>query len=199
VGCSAAAGAHAANVMVSRCILLKWLGIALGHLTVLEQPASSVMQHHFRFQELIRNRRLWMSKHCLGMFGGESAKPIMLFASRPVMGNLDTFRVRTWNPVSEGICKYHTDSEGIRRSTGSDGLKGTQAYPRAFGEGVAQVFVQTRASLIQTTPLLADTPIDVAALFSGDLLDAWPDANLAVVLSRLETIACRVRPADAVR
>ena len=38
--------------MVSRVMLLFRLGIALGLVVFLEQPASSLMQQYFRFQEL---------------------------------------------------------------------------------------------------------------------------------------------------
>jgi hypothetical protein len=53
------------------------------------------------------------------MLGAESTKPIMLFCNRPLLHQLERHRIRDWNPVSEGVCVYHTDDFGIKRSTGA--------------------------------------------------------------------------------
>ena len=47
------------NLMVSRCIALIHLAAARGLVWVLEQPSSSLMQYHPRFQQLIRDTQVW--------------------------------------------------------------------------------------------------------------------------------------------
>jgi hypothetical protein len=185
-------GAQAANTMVSRCILLKWVAGALGHLTILEQPTSSLMQHHMRFQHFLAARRLWLTKHTLGMFGAESTKPIMLFCNQPILHALDRHRTRDWNPVSDGVCVYHTDEFGIKRSTGAAGLKDTQAYPDPFGVGVAAVFDECRPQLLQHAARLSPTPIDLHELFTCEC-DPWVDANLCGPFRRLVELNASLR------
>jgi hypothetical protein len=180
-------GARAANVMVSRVMLLMGLAINRGLVAILEQPTSSLMQHHSRFQQLIRSHSLWLSKHCLGNFLGESQKPIMLFCNFPFLGEINLYRSRLWVPRSDGVATHYTDDHGVKRSTGASGLKDTQSYPRPFGRAVARVYDDHRADVLVTVNHTPGDPIDLDVLF-GDCADTWDDANLHGVLSALSLL-----------
>ncbi len=176
--------AQGANIMVSRVMLLMWLAIHRGIIVMLEQPVSSLMQHHHRFQDLIRANRLWVSKHTLGLFYGESAKPIMLFCNWPFVNGVNDYQARAWCPVSSGVYTAHVDDLGRKRTTGASGLKATQAYPREFGRAVARVYDEHRAEVLAAIPAVSLMPLDMDMLY-GSCDDTWGDANLDGVLGLL--------------
>jgi hypothetical protein len=119
----------------------------------------------------------------LGFYGAESRKPIMLFCNHPLLQSLESHRTTDTCPVSDNVCRYHTDEFGIKRSTGDANLKATQTYPVGFGIGVAAVFCECRPTLLGIAPRLSPVPIDLVGLFSDT--DDWPDANLSGVFARL--------------
>jgi hypothetical protein len=176
-------GARHANCMLSRVVLMYRIAISRGLIVVLEQPSSSVMVHHRRFQQLIRAVPIYRSDHCLGQFYGDSRKPIMLLSNVPCFAAVNEFIARHWIPASEGVYRPHIDLHGNRRTTGLQGLKETQSYPRAFGRAVARVY----CNYCRENPpsgASASTPIDLPSV-SSVCDDQWDDVEASGTIAVL--------------
>jgi hypothetical protein len=191
LGFADSVGARDANRMLCRVMLLMQLAISAGLVAVLEQPVSSVMQHHSRFQALLGSTMIFRSEHLLGQFGGESRKPVMLFSNVPIWHRVNEFIIRDWVPASHGLVyRPHTDVHGFRRTTGLRGLKSTQAYPRAFGRAVAAVYHAHRGVFAQPTGQHAVPLIDLRRIAQFASTDTWEDAGLHEVLQLLRELVC---------
>ena len=73
---------RAANMMVSRCILLIYLLEAKGCTWSLEQPCSSCLYCHPRFQQMLADMRCYRVCLKMGDFGGPTAKPSLIYSNR---------------------------------------------------------------------------------------------------------------------
>jgi hypothetical protein len=76
----------------------------------------------------------------LGRFGGESAKPLTLYSNKMFISELPSYYTHKKAPRSQGICQHWVGDDGRIMVRGSHGLKGTQAYPRAFGQALALLY-----------------------------------------------------------
>ena len=65
---------EAANIMVSRTVLLMWIGIAKTLFMVTENPRGSLLEMHRRFQEFLRAHSMYRSSQYLCNHGAESDK-----------------------------------------------------------------------------------------------------------------------------
>ena len=70
-----------ANLMTARVILLMRLALACGQACVLENPASSLIEFHPRFQAFLVDYVIYRVKLNLGDFGAPTKKPIMLYCT----------------------------------------------------------------------------------------------------------------------
>ena len=113
----------AGNIMLCRVMILYTIAIARGLLAILEQPSSSLMQHHWRFQQLIRNHAMYMTHHYLGYFLAESPKPIKLYSNWPILQTVNNYKTRSWLPESEGVYQQWVGDDGRKRVAGDTGLK----------------------------------------------------------------------------
>ena len=69
-----------ANKMVSRSTLILWLQVALGILILVEQPAGSLMEMHFRLKEWIARCNIFRISINMDEFGGGSKKPVWIYS-----------------------------------------------------------------------------------------------------------------------
>jgi hypothetical protein len=183
---------RSANTMTSRVLLLYWLAHARGCFVILEQPHSSLMFLHPRFQQLIARVPIFNTKLFLGHYLAESAKLIMLYCNHPEVANLHHYRLRRWLPTSSGVCTYVKDEFGIVKVSGSYGLKNTQSYPLGFGYIVARVYdsaVGVLRDRLRAREFSAGTScVDWVWLWSP-LDDDWGDAALQEPASVLRELA----------
>lgn len=128
------------NRMASRVMLLWWLCAARNIWCILEQPASSILHLQHRFQELIKKRTVWRTRQCLGLFGAESPKPVVLYSNKMYIGQLGRHVVTHKLPVSRGVTTVVV-KDGSKKITGAAGLKDTQTYPKPLGVAVANVYL----------------------------------------------------------
>ena len=184
------------NVMVSRVVLLFALAHDFGHLVIVENPLTSLMHLHPRFQWLMTTIRIFRTVVSLGCFGGESTKNVCLWSNRPEVGYVNSYAPRTWAPTSMGITCERKREDGTREVNGAHGLKATQAYPVLFGAAIARLYNVLRPALADAWQSVlvrergcADGHITLDLLVnnigdpSGD--DAWNDALLDSVLDYL--------------
>lgn len=129
------------NRLVSRILFLIELAVFWGCFWLLEQPASSVLEQHPKFQK--RRRRLGVQQVFLWMksYGANSPKPTVLYGNAPYIDALRTCLQR-WQVVSDARLNITNKSvdpiTGETKVSGGCGLKATQAYPPLFGVTVAQ-------------------------------------------------------------
>ena len=89
-----------------------------------------------------------------------------------------------------------TDQDIVTKShdgkvSGSKGLKGTQTYPRGFGEATAELFLSNAANAALAPDPTSDT--DDSDVLERDYpwnTDTWDDAELQHVVRDLEMPRC---------
>ena len=66
-----------ANVMVARVVAIVMVIAARGGRWLIEQPATSLLSQHVRWQWLLRSgtMRIFKTAFCMGAYGGSTAKP----------------------------------------------------------------------------------------------------------------------------
>lgn len=116
---------------------------------VLEQPLSSLLLHHPAFVHIERKAaelgmRLIRIETYQGCFGADTLKPTMLASSDLAVQAMVRQHPGQHAFAPSDTCRKGTrDSDGRKTDTGNkDTLKGTQTYTEAFGEAVAQMFLE---------------------------------------------------------
>lgn len=165
-------------------ILILCLFDAMGVLWVVEQPAGSFMQFWPRFEWFIGSRVMY--RHSLKMwdFGANSTKPTWLYSNMPWIRQLDDFRPVLQERSTKKLVDSWQASDGKQKCQGNRNTKGSQAYPRGFGEAFEELMSDHVNDILlssqgcQSRALLSAAPVP-----KGD--DHWCDANLLPVLARL--------------
>lgn len=169
------------NQLSSRVVLLIMVGILVSNVRMLtEQPASSIMEHHPRwnllanmFGDVFHTVRIWMKP-----YGAGSPKPTLLYGTMEeaerLFVPLDLNEPNTVHPTT-----VTEDSFGRRMVSGTDHLKGTQAYPPEFGLAVAKTFFNN------IVPDGHGSPLDQLVHNVAVSNDMWDDADLALIAKDL--------------
>jgi hypothetical protein len=115
-----------ANTMVSRMCLCILFGVCLNLDWILEQPLSSIMTSHPRFQVLLNMSELGAIKHIMevhtwmGSFGGFSPKPTMLVGTPVWLSRLA--RTLPWADRARfkntELTEYYFNSAGTKKFHG---------------------------------------------------------------------------------
>eukprot|EP00969_Alexandrium_andersonii_P304080 13441864-Alexandrium_andersonii.AAC.1 len=98
--------------MLARVVLLIYILHVNGVMVVLEQPASSLMAYHPRFQRLLRDIPLYCCKEYLGYHLADTAKPVLLYSNMRFVLEIPLYRVRSWLPTSQGVVRNFVDKNG---------------------------------------------------------------------------------------
>ena len=164
------------NTMLARVVLLVMVAHALGVGNILEQPSSTLMRYHHRFELLANWMDVFMTRLTLGYWGAESKKDLLLFSDQTWLGHIASDPPRAWYPKSEGITTVTMLADGRKHVTGDAGLKATEAYPPLFGAAVAKAY-----HYYHCVPGDMDTDDDHLCLediFDDNTNDEWADAKL---------------------
>jgi len=181
------------NVMVSRATILIYICEALSLLWFLEQPSTSLMILHKRFQELLKflsskKKKVWSTRVWLGLFGAESPKPLNIYSNEPCVAHLNKHQTQVHLPPS-GQDVMYTRNENGKMTGVPDMLKASQTYTPGFGRAVATVVMAYRRGVILNTdsivPLSDD---DIAFILECQLDDPWLDAELDSVFQVLDIL-----------
>ena len=100
-----------ANIMVPRVMLLIRLGLAMGHTILLEQPTTTLMHLHGRFQNLLDHWHIFRCKFVLGYYGAGSLKPIWVWSNKSWIEEILDFQPRSWAPSDASIWRAALDVE----------------------------------------------------------------------------------------
>ena len=136
-----------ANIMIWRVSILLRIFYALGVMYFLEQPEHSFLILHEAMQILLREGfDVFRVRFNMEIFGAPTRKPTWVYSSHAVVGSL----VRHCDPalalpVKRVKPKVNTtfawrNASGRKRFAGTPELKGTQAYPKAFGDAVCTCY-----------------------------------------------------------
>ena len=183
----------AANIMVSRMVLLKYILEAKRVFWMLEQPVSSIQTEHFRLQEFAANmvsagtplRRAftWM-----GAFNAETAKGSVLYSTRPDVSKFARELPGSFVANKHDVFRSSVDKNGRTRVSGGADLKSTQGYTHEFGRATVEVFESSLR--VDLRPITRAAPTDIFCQCSGR--DNWEDANIVEVKQFLTGGACLV-------
>jgi len=123
------------NRLVSRLLILLQFARYLGLFWILEQPASSLILEHPKFNR--RTKRLGARQTFLWMrsYGAESPKPTVLYGDSPGLRKLGTTLKNLPDVPTSTATVTVKDKKG--RVCGGPDLQSTQAYPLLFGLEVA--------------------------------------------------------------
>jgi len=181
-----------ANKMASRVVMLFWVAAAFGCLAILEQPASSLLFMHPRYQMLLHHVPTFLTKTFLGHFSAESPKLVHLYSNMPCVQDVLKLKTRSWLPMSEGVVTRSQSKDGREHVSGDAKLKDTQSYPNAFGLSVARMFQLNKPEIDKWALSLAtrssSVHIELDWIWSP-IDDPWDDADLMGVFAVLHEIA----------
>ena len=175
------------NIMVSRMVLHLFVLEARGCWWILEQPMSSLLEEHPRFQQFISSHVVWRYTLRMGAFGAETAKPHWLYSNKPWVREIDFHCSRWWHPAlaTAETTSFVLREDLSRATTGNKGtLKDSQHYPRAFGDAVAAVHLAHEAEL-RAANAAADAAASLLRVPEFEVAkrgeDPWEDAELSSV------------------
>jgi hypothetical protein len=131
---------------------------------ILEQPVSSVLQYHDRFQEFLKTHRVYRTYMCMGPYGAATLKPSYLYSQHEL------------TEQSEQDCAGFTPRKQlVSRSvagsvTGNANLKGSQAYPSRFGSAIEKLYTKHYTTLATNAAIMAASDHNTVTI--ADILDA---------------------------
>jgi hypothetical protein len=176
------------NRMVSRVAILLMILSARGVVWALEQPASSVMQYHPRFQEVLRIFNVHQVTLDMGAYGGCTRKPSVLYSIAPEI--CEMYKRAAADQVFS-VSLVTKDAEG--GVTGSKAaLKHSQCYPPEFAKQLAAWFVRHMQEFQSRGGATYDSDaarrIGYKWLFGTELTDSglFRDARLTAVFQFLQ-------------
>ena len=172
-----------ANKMVSlMCMFWRW-ALCKRCVTILEQPATSLMRHHPRVQDIRRQLGpRWKLVHThMGAWGGPTEKPTLLHGDAPYMGALARTPSKDDYKRFEEEDHHTTVRTADGKVSGGEDLKHSQEYPRQYAEEVARLFDEHHK-----VPVEVDSDSDDSDIADDTEVDRWADAELASVCEWLQ-------------
>ena len=154
------------------------------------------MAHHRRWQEMYLNGvEVWCTRLFMSDYGGESAKPSLLYSPVPWLDDIHRYRQRTTHGRIESQIQTtvrHHSKDGKRTCSGGKDLKATQAYPVGFGRALFRTHMRHRMQGYAAALEFRAAAIDAAnvevvrRLMNTMPVDEWPDAGLQQMASKLD-------------
>ncbi|CAK9087531.1 Uncharacterized protein SCF082_LOCUS41379 [Durusdinium trenchii] len=117
------------NILACRAFILCFIAAAKAIWFVLEQPASSCMEHHPLFQHMARLVPLFKYSMRMGDHGGPTLKPTLLYSSHRCIEGLNAFKTTPRLRPKEVTVRY-LNSQGQPAWHGGKDMKTSQNYPR---------------------------------------------------------------------
>ena len=169
------------NMMVSRVVILLLLLTAKGCAWMLEQPLSSVLFLHPRFQQFLSTHPVYRMTLDMYDFGGETTKPTVLYCSHDWFDEMSSYAMERPPPLKTLASRVWDDETEKWCVTGGGNLNQSQHYPPSFGRSIARVFNshkhEVRTAAVEQLQRLARSE-EV-----GDDCDPWDDAGMDAVLA----------------
>ena len=168
------------NMMVSRVVIILAILSAKGCAWVVEQPLSSVLYLHPRFQEFLRSHCTYRLSLDMYQYGADTAKPTVLYCSHSWFQDILHYafdRPKAEKTLASRKCCPNKEKWIV---TGGDEIKVSQHYPIGFGRSVARVYhahrAELRAAALEHLKFLSAMPAPIQDP------DDWEDASMAEFL-----------------
>ena len=158
---------------MARFVIIALVAIAAGATVIIEQPASSLMNLHpkFEFMEQLSYLGIFplhTVKCWMGMYGASTPKPTKLWTTSSWAQQLNNV-IRGVNTKlmfrSDAVVVRSKDENGVNKVRASSELKMTQRYPWGFADEILTLWLKSTY-----VPMKCDFPA-VAE-------QTWDDANL---------------------
>ena len=145
---------RAQNALVARVVYVLILCIKRGVFFIVEQPWSSIVWQHPRWQYLEKKygHLLHYVETDMGIYTLELMKKTVLVGTAPYLPELGKVLTPAGrqavldNPNKKATAKLYVDSEGNTRTQGGPDLKGTEEYSIMFGARHALLYKSTLGS-----------------------------------------------------
>ncbi len=176
------------NVMVSRCMLILFYLCIMEIPWVLEQPGTSIMNLHPRFQLIIAMFPIYRIYVNLSAYGGDSAKPTLLWSNRQsLLDGLEPLTLMPWQQVWKQLATRVWNESKDRWDTfgRTKELVCSSAYPAAFGRALARSHRKLQARMVSPCRACPKDFINNLLQLDGD---PWDDARLASALALARTL-----------
>ena len=159
---------------MSRMSLILWVLEAKRCLWLYEQPQTSLLFQHPRMQQFVESCVVFKIHCWMGSYGASSPKGTHLWGPHAdIQKFILPLPCKTWAP----LVTKKTLADGRVQVSGSSDLKGSQAYPPAFGHATVGVW-----KMAVERPL---PPVKKLPKIWGGKVDKWPDADLSDVFQFL--------------
>ena len=171
------------NVMVSRCILILFYLCIMDIPWVLEQPGTSIMNLHPRFQQIIAMFPIYRIYVYLSAYGGDSAKPTLLWSNcQSLLDGLEPITLMPWQRVNTNLSTRVWNATKERWDTfgRTKELVSSSAYPASFGRALARSHRKLPVALVSPCRACPKDFINYLLQLDGD---PWDDACLASALA----------------
>ena len=179
---------HAGNIQTARSALLMLLCACRHVWWALEQPATSLMEHHPAMKHLKRLASTvgghffaWSKVQTyMGAFAGDTCKPLNIYSNARWIASLARTKPREFQPTNTDTVVCTVSDTGRRQVTDGKGLKETQSYTKEFGEAVLDSYVFGAANEVLKHDDVADDQFGI-----NDDEHAWATAELGAVMEFL--------------
>ena len=177
------------NCMVSRMILCVAIMKVKRILFFLEQPGTTTMDCHIRFEEPCMEDTLFIQTW-MGCFGGDTAKPSELICFRRDFSALSRLKRKMTKSLKANLKRNGPETvhefvqDGVLKCTGHKGvLKNTQTYPQEYATEVVNTWEAWKAT---QTSLANEASSDSDYEDGGRRVASWPEANLRPVIKMMQ-------------
>ena len=168
MGDNSSAVVRHANCMVARCCIIIYLAAARLVTTMVEQPASSLMEKHDRMQTLMSKLSWRKVRTYMGSFGGETMKATMMYGGMKWLTQL----------AREMPSKDFTAAKTLVARNEHGQVTGANSIQKGLGK---QSPTCTRGPGRKKHPHNDTNPLGELTVFpekDPDNHDTWPDAEL---------------------
>lgn len=141
-------------MQITRVTLLCALVALLHRVFCVEQPSSSLMECHPRWQWLITNVQVFSVKFYMGNYKSRSPKLTVLYSNSETI--LSQFKAGKPPKAKDTLARTYIDGSGTKRCVGKLQLKSSQKYPKAFGRKMAENLKKYRQLVSSKPPATED-------------------------------------------
>lgn len=195
MGSPASKSAVLGNQMVARFILLALLIYAKKGCWTLEQPKSSLLFRHTRFQWLLRRLVVFRKSFWMKHWGAKTPKRTVMWSSSKNVRWFRTGKLKRGEGGSQAkalVTKYR-NSRGETKFQGNKRMAKSSTYPLGFGLQYLSCFssLQTEGNKLRKQYKVPRLPehmqINAEFFRSLDWSDIWRDAKMEEVVQYLRT------------
>ena len=162
--------------MVSRMCLILWVLESKCAFWLYEQPQTSLLFEYPRMQSFLKRNVVYKVHMWMGSYGAATPKGTHLWGpTESLLKFALPLPKKEWD---EQLVSKKVMPDGRIQVTGNALLKGSQSYPKAFGEATLCVWKVTPKRALPSVSKIPNVWLSPSQ-------DKWPNANLSEVMQFL--------------